>query len=42
MQLRTKDGAAIRLVPGSTWVELPDASYPVNIVAATPPPPPSS
>jgi hypothetical protein len=36
MQLTTTDGAPIRLVPGSTWVELPDVSYPVNVVAPPP------
>jgi hypothetical protein len=38
MELRTADGKPIRLGPGSTWVELPDVSYPVNVVS---PPPPS-
>ncbi len=40
MQLRTAEGATIRLVPGSTWVELPDVSYPVSV--APPATPPSS
>ena len=35
MELRTAAGAPIRLVPGSTWVELPDVSYPVT---SAPPP----
>jgi len=32
-------GAPIRLMPGSTWVELPDTSYPIDVtpVAATSP-----
>jgi hypothetical protein len=33
MQLETMDGKPIRLVPGSTWVELPDISYPVDVVS---------
>lgn len=33
MELRTTAGKPIRLVPGSTWVELPDVSYPVNVAA---------
>jgi hypothetical protein len=37
MELRTADETPIRLVPGSTWVELPDVSYPVTFV--TPPTP---
>jgi hypothetical protein len=32
MKLRTADGDLIRLVPGRTWVELPDVSYPVDVV----------
>lgn len=36
-------GKPIRLTPGSTWVELPDASYAVDVVSPTPAvPPPSS
>jgi hypothetical protein len=27
----TANGAAIKLTPGQTWVELPDASYPVTV-----------
>jgi hypothetical protein len=30
-------GAVIRLAPGTTWVELPDASYAVDITAPPPP-----
>ena len=37
MELRTADETPIRLVPGSTWVELPDVSYPITFV--TPPTP---
>ncbi len=31
MQLRDAAGAPIKLVPGSTWVELPDVSYPIDV-----------
>jgi Protein of unknown function (DUF3048) N-terminal domain/Protein of unknown function (DUF3048) C-terminal domain len=37
MEFRTTDETPIRLVPGSTWVELPDVSYPVTLVAAPTP-----
>jgi hypothetical protein len=37
MQLQTMDGKPIRLVPGSTWVELPDISYPVDVTSLAPP-----
>jgi hypothetical protein len=30
-------GAPIAFTPGSTWVELPDVSYPVTVVPAAPP-----
>lgn len=39
MELRTADGTPLRIVPGSTWVELPDVSYSVDLRS---PPPPSS
>jgi hypothetical protein len=32
ISLRTADGDRIRLVPGRTWVELPDVSYRVDVV----------
>lgn len=32
------DGTPIRLTPGQTWVELPDVSYPIDVVAPAPPP----
>jgi hypothetical protein len=35
-------GSPIKLMPGTTWVELPDASYAVDVTAAAPAPPPSS
>ena len=38
MRLQTSDGTQIRLVPGSTWVELPDVSYPVSVAPPAPPP----
>jgi hypothetical protein len=31
MELRGADNAPIRLTPGPTWVELPDASYPIQV-----------
>ena len=31
------NGAPIRLTPGSTWVELPDTSYPIDVVSPPPP-----
>ncbi len=34
MQLTTTDGSPVRMFPGSTWVELPDVSYPVTVVPA--------
>ena len=34
MQLTTTDGSPVRMFPGSTWVELPDVSYPVIVVPA--------
>ncbi len=34
MKLTTAQGAALRLVPGTTWVELPDVSYPVMVTPA--------
>lgn len=38
IQLHDRAGAPIALAPGSTWVELPDVSYPVGLtVAATAP-----
>jgi hypothetical protein len=40
MELRTPGGKPIRLVPGTTWVELPDVSYPVDVVS--PPPVPTT
>jgi Protein of unknown function (DUF3048) N-terminal domain/Protein of unknown function (DUF3048) C-terminal domain len=40
MELTTPEGTPIRLVPGSTWVELPDVSYPVDVVAPPPAPAP--
>lgn len=36
MKLVDAAGASIRLTPGSTWVELPDVSYSVDVVNATP------
>ncbi|MGZ4756958.1 MAG: DUF3048 domain-containing protein, partial [Acidimicrobiia bacterium] len=41
MELRTADERPMRLLPGTTWVELPDQSYPVNVVSP-PAPTPSS
>ena len=39
MELVDGTGAPIRLTPGSTWVELPDASYSIDVTpVATPPP----
>jgi hypothetical protein len=38
MQLETADGKPLRLTPGSTWVELPDVSYAVNLAKPTPAP----
>lgn len=37
-QLQDTAGKPIRLVPGSTWVELPDVSYTVGVIAAPPTP----
>jgi hypothetical protein len=37
MQLHTADGKPIKLVPGSTWVELPDVSYPVTFAGPSTP-----
>ena len=37
MQLQTMDGKPIRLVPGSTWVELPDISYAVDVASPAAP-----
>jgi len=34
MELRTSTDAPIKLVPGNTWVELPDVSYPVTVAPA--------
>jgi hypothetical protein len=31
------DGKPILLTPGSTWVELPDPSYAIDVVGAAPP-----
>jgi hypothetical protein len=39
IRLVTPAGKAIRLVPGRTWVELPDTSYAVETEAAAPAPP---
>jgi hypothetical protein len=36
MELRDAAGKPIRLEPGTTWVELPDVSYPVTVTPATP------
>jgi len=41
LELRTPAGAPIRLVPGTTWVELPDVSYPVDVVGPPPAPTPT-
>jgi hypothetical protein len=38
-QLLGPDGAPIALTPGSTWVELPDTSYAVTVVAPAAPAP---
>jgi hypothetical protein len=38
IQLRGPDGAPIALTPGTTWVELPDSSYPVQVFGPAPPP----
>jgi hypothetical protein len=38
MRLQTSDGTQIQLVAGTTWVELPDASYPVDVAAPAAPP----
>lgn len=40
MTLRTAAGKVLALVPGHTWVELPDVTYPVTVLG--PPAPPSS
>ena len=39
MQLRQADGRPLRLVPGRTWVELPDVSYAIDLVGPPTPPP---
>ena len=39
MKLTTAQGAPLRLVPGTTWVELPDVSYPVVVTPAASPAP---
>lgn len=36
--LRDSAGNEIHLTPGKTWVELPDASYQVDVVSPAPPP----
>jgi hypothetical protein len=36
--LRAVGGTPIHLPPGTTWIELPDVSYPVGVVAAPPTP----
>jgi Protein of unknown function (DUF3048) N-terminal domain/Protein of unknown function (DUF3048) C-terminal domain len=41
MTLRTAAGQVLGLVPGRTWVELPDVSYPVSVVGPPAPPPAS-
>jgi hypothetical protein len=38
MQLETADGKPLRLTPGSTWVELPDVSYAVDLTKPGPAP----
>jgi hypothetical protein len=38
MQLQTQDGKPVRLTPGSTWVELPDVSYAVDLAKPAPAP----
>jgi hypothetical protein len=38
MQLQTADGKPLKLTPGSTWVELPDVSYAVNLTKPAPAP----
>lgn len=38
MQLETADGKPLRLTPGSTWVELPDVSYAVDLTKPAPAP----
>ena len=42
IEFKTADGKPILLTPGSTWVELPDVSYAINVVAAPLPATPSS
>jgi len=39
MKLTTAQGAPLRLVPGTTWVELPDLSSPVVVTPAASPAP---
>jgi hypothetical protein len=38
MQLQTADGKPLKLTPGSTWVELPDVSYAVDLRTPAPAP----
>jgi hypothetical protein len=39
MQLETTDGKPLKLTPGSTWVELPDVSYAIDLRTPAPPAP---
>ena len=41
MQLQTADGKPLKLTPGSTWVELPDVSYAVDLTKPAPAPAPT-